>query len=193
MANEDVKLEEDMSTEELAALKESESFIENFKEEDFADPDKTEELRKRLADAKTTVHQKRHYRDKVGELSTKLKEKDTPPATPPKVEKPEKKDDEGDIDPQVANEFRFDHPELSKDVAKTVLKHAKAYKISPEEALKDPLMQKYVKEELDKKDIDDATITPGNRGGQGPGDKKDWSTASEKEVTAERNRIMQGQ
>lgn len=189
------KDESQMTPEELKALQESEDFITNFKEEDFADPDKTEELRKRLADAKTTVHQKRHYRGKVTELETKLKEKDTKPgeqkpgnAAPAQPAAEAKKD----IDPYVKVSFRQDHPELSKEVAEVVFKHAVAFGIQPEEALKDPIVQKYVKENQNKNDVEDASIAPGNRSQTDLG-KKDWSKATEAEIVAQRNKILQGQ
>lgn len=192
---EEVKLEEAMTPEDLTALQESEDFITNFKEEDFDDPDKTEELRKRLGQAKTTVHQKRHYRDKVTELTGKLKDAGTPPK-PPKEEKPEEKKEGEDaapapIDPVVALTFRQDHPELTKAVAEEVLAHALAYKITPEEALKKPMVKRFIEDNKDKEDIEDASIAPENRSGQGT-ERKDWSTASEKEIVAERNRVLQG-
>lgn len=197
MADENVKLEDQMTDDERKALQESEDFITNFKEEDFQDPDKTEELRKRLADAKTTVHQKRHYRDKVTELSGKLDQatKDKKP----EEKKPENKDDKKDqpaapaaVDPLVAITFRQDHPELSKAVAQEILDHARAYNITPEDALKKPIVKQFIKDNNTKEDVDDATIVPGNRSGTGD-QKKDWSNASEREIQAERQRIMQGQ
>ena len=181
-----------MSAEDLQALKENEEFLLNVKDEDFEDPDKVTEITKRLKDAQTTIHQKRHYREKVVELNEKLK---TPPAPkPPETKAPEKKADEAPkgVDPVKALEFRQDHPELSKDVAKEILEGALAYGITPEEYLKKPMVQKYVQDQKTKEDVEDGSIAPGNRSGS-EAEKKDWSSASQKDIEAERNRILQGQ
>lgn len=188
MATEDFKPEDQMSPEEIQAITDAEEFVLNFKDEDYDDPDKFAELKEKQAQLKTTIHQKRHFREKVKELSTQK-----PPApTKPEEKKPEKKEEKEEakgVDTATANEFRLDHPELPKEVAKRVIAHASAYNISPEEALKDPLMKKYVEDELNKKDIDDASTAPGNRSGTGP-KQKDWSTASEADIQAQRNKVM---
>lgn len=196
--SEEIKLEEGMSAEELKTLQESEDFIANFKDEDYEDPDKVEELKKKLKDSQTTIHQKRHYRDKVKELNDKVVELEK--GKKPEEKKPEKKpsedgkekgETEGQIDPYIALEFRQDHPELSKEAVKEVLDYAGAKKISPEEALKKPVIQQYIKSLDDADDVEDASVKPGNRG-SGGAEKKDWSTASQKEIEAQRNRISFG-
>lgn len=186
----EVKDESQMSAEDLKALQASEDFIANFKDEDLADPDKAEELKKALAMGKTTVHQKRHYRDKVADLEKKLKPEEkkpgeVKPGEPAPVAKTE-------IDPYVKVSFRQDHPELSKEVAEEIFKHATAYKVSPEEALKNPIIQKYVKDNQTQNDVEDASVRPGNRSGAGV-EKKDWSKASQAEIEAQRNQNMRGQ
>lgn len=191
MAEEQVKLESEMSQEELAEITASEDFILGFKEEDYDDPDKLAELKQHQEKLKTTVHQKRHYRDKVKELSEKK------PEPKPEEKKPEKKESKKEdtpkgIDPIVAVEFRQDHPELSKEVAKEILEHSIAYGISPEEALKKPIIQKFIKDSQTKEDVEDAAIQPGNRSGSGI-EKKDWSGASQAEIEAARNKILNGQ
>lgn len=196
---EEVKTEDQMTEDELKALQESEEFISNFKEEDFEDPDKAEEIRKRLKDAQTTIHQKRHYRDKVKELSTELeglkkpgeKKPENPPKPSEEAGKEKKGETEGQVDPFVALEFRQDHPELSKDAVKEVLDYAGVKKITPEEALKKPVIQQFIKSLQTEEDVEDASIAPGNRGSSGA-EKKDWSNASQKEIEAQRNRIQYG-
>jgi hypothetical protein len=193
-----IKTEEQMTPEELKTLTDSEEFIVNFKEEDYEDPDKVEELRKRLQDSKTTIHQKRHYRDKVKELDIKVKELgDSKPPEKKPENKPSDKEgkDKGEteniVDPYKALEFRQDHPELSKEAAKEVLDYAGAKKISPEEALKKPVIQQYIKSLNDKEDIEGAQIPPKNKGASGA-EKKDWSTASQAEIEAHRNKVSRG-
>jgi hypothetical protein len=186
---EDIKLESEMSPEELAEITASEDFILGFKEEDYDDPDKLAELKQHQEKLKTTVHQKRHYRDKYQEAIK-------PPEKKPEEKKPEKKEvsttpEKKGIERTDLVEFRQDHPELSKEVAKEVAEHATAYGISLEEALKKPIIQKYIQDQNTKNDVEDAGITPGNRAGSGL-EKKDWSSASEAEITAARNKILQG-
>ncbi len=178
-----------LSAEELAALEESEKFIEGFKEEDLDDPDKSEELKKHLKNAKTTINQKRHFREKVTTLEKQIQDGTKKPDVPAK---PKDGDDKKSIDPTIALEFRQDHPELSKEVAKEIVEHAKAYGITPEEALAKPVMQSYVKSTQKKEDIEDASIGEGKKGGASEIAKRDWSTASEAEIIAQRNKIQNG-
>ena len=179
-----------MSPEELTALTEAEDFIANFKEEDLEDPDKASELAKRLKDAQTTVHQKRHYRDKAKTLETELTGLKNPK---PEVKKPEKKEEEAPKeDPLVLIAFRQDHPELTKDVAKEIVDGARAYGVSPEEYMKRPMVQKYIKDNQTQEDVEDASVAPGNRSSSEIA-KKDWSNASQAEIEAARNKILTGQ
>ena len=179
-----------LSAEELAALEESEKFIEGFKEEDLNDPDKSEELAKHLKNAKTTINQKRHFRDKVTTLEKQIQDGTKKPDVPAK---PKDGEDKKGLDPTIALEFRQDHPELSKEVAKEICEHAKAYGITPEEALAKPVMQSYVKSTQKKDDIEDASIGEGKKGSVSEIAKRDWSTASEAEIVAQRNKIQNGQ
>lgn len=185
-----VKPEEEMTEDELKVLHEAEDFISNFDPADLADPEKAAELEEKLKSAKTTVAQKRHYRDQV----TKLKGTPAPTAptgpTAPAAPAPEKKTEEvKGIDPNVATEFRLDHPELSKEQAKKILQHAAAYQITPEEALKDPLMVQYVQSTTNNEDAEDASPAPANQPG-GSIAERDWSNATPKEMEAARNKML---
>lgn len=185
------KLEEEMTPEELKQQQESEDFLLSLTEDDMADPDKVDEINKRLADAKTTIHQKRHFREKLAELTKK-------PADDKEEKKPEKKEDAGagnttSVDRTVAIEFRQDHPELSKDVVKEVLQYAKSAGIDPEEALTRPLIKTFIEKENNKADVDDASIAPGNKKAGTGAEKKDWSNASQADIEKQRNRILNGQ
>lgn len=184
----EAKPEEEMTAEELAALNADEEFIANFKEEDKADPEKVTKLNEAiLRSAQTTVHQKRHYRDAL----KKAKEGAAPAApTGPTGPAPvEKKDEVKGIDPTVANTFRIDHPELSKEAAKLVLDHAAKTGEDPEEALKNPMVKSYLKSLANGEDIDSASPAPSNRSGSGIAEK-DWSTASEADIVAQRNKML---
>lgn len=197
MTKEDVKMEEDMSPEELKELNEAEDFITNFKEEDLDDPDKVEDLTKKLKAAQTTIHQKRHYREKFQEADKALKEKDPKekkPVNPPEPTGKEGKpagETENKVDPYIALEFRQDHPELSKAAVKEIIDYAGLKKISPEEALKLPVMKSLIKDLENTEDIEGASIVPGRKGASGGGGK-DWSSATQAEIDAERNRIQYG-
>lgn len=185
----DFKPEEEMTADELTQLQEAEKFLLEFKEEDLQDPDKAEELGKRLKDAQTTIHQKRHYRDQVNELKKNL-----PPVKPAEsAAAPEKKPAEEAAPEGVSRlafvELRQEYPDLSKEVAKEILEYASAKKISPEDAMKSPIIQTMVREDKAKRDAEDASIASGQRSGTGA-QPKDWSQATEAEVVAERQRIQ---
>lgn len=176
-----------MTEEELKALHEDEAFIENFDPKDLNDPDKSAELEKRLASAKTTIHQKRHYRD-LAKAGKPGKPANAAPAAKPNPA-PVAAEDKKGIDPQVATDFRLDHPELTKEQQKKVIAHAEAYKITPEDALKDPLMQKYIESTTAKEDVEDASPAPGRRSGTSIGER-DWSGATPAEMEAARQKML---
>lgn len=191
----EVKAEEEMTTEELTALTADEDFIANFKEEDKTDPEKVTKLNEAmLRSAQTTVHQKRHYRDALkkakGPTGPAAPAAPAPGATGPTGPAP--KEEVKGIDATVANTFRLDHPELSKEAAKVVLEHAAKTGDEPEEALKNPMVVSYLKSLAGAEDIDGASPAPSNRSGSGIAEK-DWSTATPEEITAQRNKVLTGQ
>ena len=195
--SEDVKPEEEMTAEELAALTADEDFIANFKDEDKSDPEKVTKLNEAiLRSAQTTVHQKRHYREALKKAKEGPKP-GTPEAAPEGATGPTgatgpaPKEEVKGIDPVVALTFRQDHPELSKEAAKVVLEHAAKTGDDPEEALKSPMVKSYLKSLVDAADLEGASPAPSNRSGSGIADK-DWSTATPEEIAAERNRVMMG-
>lgn len=180
---------ENLSAEQLAEIEESEKFILDFKDEDLDDPDKSAELKKHLDRTKTTIHQKKHFREKVNILEKELEPfKKAPKPNPEK--KPDQNNDSKDSDRTLAVEFRQDHPELPREVALEVIAHAKAYNITPEEALAKPVIQSYIKSIQKQEDVDEGSPKP-KGGGSGSGiEKRDWSTASEAEIEAQRRKIM---
>lgn len=191
--NDNILPEDQMTPEARAELQKNEDLIAGFKPEDLKDPAKAEELAKALASAKTTVHQKRHYRDKYTEAT---KPKPAAPAAPvapaagaPAAPAPAA--DKKGIDPIVALTFKQDHPELDRDVANHVIDHAAAYGVTPEEALKNPIVAKFVQGKIDEKAVGDAGIPPKPKASTAPA-RRDWSTASQAEIDAERNRILGG-
>lgn len=190
----DFKSEEDMNEEELQALHGDEEFIANFSEEDKKDPEKVEKLNEALLrSAQTTIHQKRHYRTKLQETTKPgepAKPDEAKPAEPAKPTEQDKKD-EKKVDPNVAMNFRIDHPELSKEQQLKVIAHAGAYGIDPEDALSDPLMQSYIERSNTAADVEGASPAPATPGGAGVADK-DWTNAPAEEVEAARNKILHG-
>ena len=181
-ASPDVKPEEEMTEEELTALHEAEDFIANFDEKDLEDPDKSKELAEKLKSAKTTIAQKRHYKTKFEE--TKV----TPPAKPVVVP-PKPNESKKEISSSERVEFRQDHPELPREVVKEIAEQAAAYGISMEEALKKPLVQKYVKDVLDAADVEDASVAPARHPASGIAEK-DWGNATPEEMNAQRLKIL---
>lgn len=187
---------ENLTPEQLAAIEESEDFITSFKEEDYDDPDKVEELRKHVENSKTTIHQKRHFRDKVKTLEAKLTEKDTKPKDEetPKP-KPEAKDDKGSvkvIDPTEILDFRLNNPSLSKESIGEITRLAGALGVSMEEMAGSETGKAVITRIESKNDNSESSIAPSRKGGSGI-EKRDWSTASPSEIEAQRNAILQGQ
>jgi len=177
-----VQTEAEMTTEQLTALTEAEDFIANFKDEDLVDPVKSAELAEKLKSAKTTIAQKRHYRDKLAEATKVV----PPVVTPPKpADTAEKKE----IPSADRVEFRQDHPEFSKEVVKVIADHATAYGVTLDEALKNPVIQKYVKDVAVAEDVEDASVTPARHPGGNTADR-DWSSASPAEMEAARNKML---
>lgn len=178
------KMEEEMTTEELTALHADEDFIANFSEADKADPEKVTQLNEAiLRSAQTTVHQKRHFRDLAKAKKEEPAKKEDP------VQKAQDKVDEKKVDPQIATDFRIDHPELTKAQQLKVIAHAGAYGMSPEDALKDELMQSYIKSSTTQEDVEDASVTPARKGNSGVADR-DWSNATPEEMNAARNKML---
>ena len=177
-----------MTQEELTALHEAEDFIAGFDEADLSDPDKTAELTEKLKSAKTTIAQKRHYRDKYQEATKAAKP--TPPEKPAPVTPPQKPESETkEISSSERVEFRQDHPELSREVVKEIADHAAAFGISMEDAFKKPIIQKYVKDVQDAEDVENASVGPTHRPSSGVAEK-DWSTATREEIDKQRLAIL---
>ena len=183
----DKQLEENMTKEELEALHADEDFIANFSEEDKQNPEKVTELNEAiLRSAQTTVHQKRHYR---GKAESSGKPAAAAPTTPDQKPTVQEKKDEKKVDPQIATDFRIDHPELTKEQQLKVIAHAGAYGTLPEDALKDPMIQSYIKSSQTADDVEDASMAPGGHS-QGAIADKDWSNATPAEIEAERNKML---
>lgn len=181
-----VKTEEEMTEDERTALAASEDFIVNFTDEDYADPEKVEELKQALAAAKTTVHQKRHFREKVTDLETKLNEKDG--TTPPKKEETPAPAAQPSTE---MIEFRQDHPGLTRAAVQEVFDYAKVKNITPEAALETPVIKAALKAMDTKEDVEDASVTPTAPSATGI-EKRDWSRATPQEIAAHRATIERG-
>lgn len=183
----EVKSEEDMTEDELKALHEDEDFIANFSEDDKQDPEKVTQLNEAiLRSAQTTIHQKRHYR---GKAEAAAKPATPAPAAPAAAPTAQDKKDEKKVDPQVATDFRIDHPELTKEQQLKVIAHAGAYGTTPEEALKDPIIAGYIKGSQTAEDVENASLAPGNHS-QGAIADRDWSNATPEEMEKERNKML---
>lgn len=182
-----------LTPEQIQEIEQSEEFVLNFKDDDFNDPDKSEELKKHLAQTRTTIHQKRHFRDKVKELETKVAPAGTPaPAAPTKTQEQQAAADANKgVDPNLALTFRVDHPELPKEAAEEIIRHAGAYGVTPEQAMESPVIKSYLSTVKIKNEVEDASVTPGTQSATGL-EKRDWSNASPQEIAAERNRIITG-
>lgn len=186
--NQDKNQLENLTDDQIKEIEASEEFILNFKDEDYDDPDKAAELRQHLEKARTTIHQKRHFREKATKLEEQLKAGKPAPAKPAAPEKKEGDEKKG-VDPVIALTFRQDHPELSKEVAAEVIRHASAYGVTPDEALESPIIKTFIKNSQNKEDVEDASVAPSRKSSTGI-EKRDWSNASPAEIEAQRRKIM---
>ncbi len=184
---------ENLSAEQIAEIEASDEFIVNFKDEDYDDPDKVEELRKHVANSKTTINQKRHFRDKVTKLEDQLKGDGS--GKPP-VKKEEKPDngkppvtEQKGVDPVQIVTFRQDNPSLSKATVAEISRIAGAFGISMEEAAGTETGKAVIKNLENKESNADASLPPSRKSGTGL-EKKDWSNASPAEIDAQRRKIM---
>ena len=181
----DKQLEENMTEEELTALHADEDFIANFSEDDKQNPEKVAELNEAiLRSAQTTIHQKKHFRGKAEAAA-----KPATPTAPAQKPTEQEKKDEKKVDPQVATDFRIDHPELSKEQQLKVIAHAGAYGTLPEDALKDPMIVSYIKSSQTAEDVEAASMAPGHQAGSAIADKN-WDNATPQEIEAQRNKML---
>lgn len=179
-----VKVDEDLTPEELAVQQGNEDFILNFKDEDLEDEDKAAKLEEALKNAKTTVAQKRHYREKFA-AATKSKAPEKPGAAAAPNSTP------SDDTKELILELRQDNPWLSKESAAEVVRLSKVNNETIEETLKRPYVASWLEKEKNSKDIDDASVAPSRNGGGGNGaGSRDWSNATPEEMDKERARIM---
>lgn len=177
---------EKLTPEEIQEVEEAEEFINNFNEEDLenaSDEDK-DKLKDALKKAKTTINQKRHFRDKL----KKLEEGDKKPDQP--IKKKSDSDSET-ITKADETEFRLDTG-FSKDVIKEIADYARSLGITLQQAAEKPAMKALIKEKQDSDEIDNATYGSKKRAGGGThenGNIKDWSTASREDIIKHRNKI----
>lgn len=184
---------ENLSAEQIAEIEASDEFIVNFKDEDYDDPDKVEELRKHVANSKTTINQKRHFRDKVTKLEETIKNGSGKPPVKKEGEadngKPPVTEANKGVDPVQVVTFRQDNPSLSKTTVAEITRIAGAFGISMEEAAASETGKAVIKNLENKESNADASLPPSRKAGTGL-EKKDWSNASPAEIDAQRRKIM---
>lgn len=188
---------EKLTPEQIAAIDASDEFIVNFKEEDYDDPDKVEELRKHVENSKTTIHQKRHFRDKALKLEDQIKTGSGKPAEKKEEKKPDNNGQPADgaakvVDPTQIVNFRLDNPSYSKEVISEITRLAGAFGVSMEEVAASETGKAVIKNIESRNDNADATLPPARRAGTGI-EKRDWSNATPAEIEAQRNLILTGQ
>lgn len=178
-----------LTAEQIAEIDKAEEFILGFKDEDYNDPDKLDELKEAQKKAITTIHQKRHFREKVTELEGKLK-----PAAPgkPAATAPAATDDKKGVEPYQIVTFRQDNPTYAKATVEEITRIAGAFGISMEEAAASETGKAVIKSLENKESNLDAGIAPSRKSGTGL-EKRDWSNATPAEMEAQRNKILTGQ
>lgn len=176
------KSEEEMTPAELQAEKEREELILNFKAEDLQDETKKAALEEALKNSKTTIAQKRHFREKYNELKGAVK-----PAVETKTEKTETAD-EGS---SVMLELRQDNPWMTKEVAKEIVATAKSRNESVETTMQRPYIASWLLQIKADLEVENASLAPSKKGGGGSGaTERDWSQASPEDMEKQRIKIM---
>lgn len=186
-----IKLEEEMSAEELAEQTAAEEFVLAFKDEDYDDPAKVEQLKESQKMLATTIAQKRHYRDKYKDAT-----KEKPPVVPPVVPPKKEGETQETIAEKEASNKRTSLLELrqegfSKESAEEIYKAAQTSGMTVEAVLQSPIFKPFIEQLKTKEDVEGASFTPSKRGGM-KGDDIDWSKATPAQVLAHRNKINAG-
>ncbi len=180
--NDDTGIE--LTPEQQKAQEEAEEFILNFKDEDLKDDEKVKSLETALKSAKTTVAQKRHFREKLAQATEAKAPEQGSKATEVKTEKQE------DNSSSIIVDLRMDNPWMTKDVAAEIVRISKANNESVEATLKRPYISKWLSEEKSSKEVEQASISSSSKAGSGGASQRDWSTATPEEMEKERARIM---
>lgn len=186
------KTEEEMTDEEREAQKANEDFILNFKDEDMEDDDQRAQLAEALKNARTTVHQKRHYRQKLADYEKKNPSAAAPAQKPSEV-KGGSKSQEVDNSRELVIELRQDNPWMTKEVAQKIVKQAKANNETIAKTVQDPMVMDWLKKEKAKAQAQDASVAPEQKGAPSGGDgiaDRDWSKASFEETLKQHQKMM---
>ena len=166
----------------------NEDFILNFKDEDMEDDEQRERLMEALKNAKTTVAQKRHFRQKLQDYEAGEQKK-----KPQKSSSAAKPTQAYDDSPTLIVELRQDNPWMTKEVAAEVVRQSKLNGESLAKTVKRPMVAAWLKKEKEAKQVDDATITPTRKGAGSNGNvekndaNRDWSNATKEEIERQRN------
>ncbi len=184
----------ELTPEQRTQLKEDEDFILNWKEEDAEDPDKVARLEKIQKDAnvlKTAIHQKNHFKEKLGKNGGGQAPKPAAAAAPAKPAASASQPAEDQRwNSQAVTDFRLDNPGIPKEVVNSVVRFAKANSMTLDEAAADPVMKKIINEKKVATEVEDASIAPTGRKSSSGVATRDWSNASREEIDAQRRKMM---
>ncbi len=140
-----------------------------------------------LNKAKSIIHQKQIWRERAVKLGHG-KTEPAPVADPTK--KPESPTTQTDKFKEERFDFRIDHPELPKPVVEEVEKYARANNMTLEDAIKSPIVKKYIDEKKTKDELLAASPSSRQRSNSSAG-QIDWATATPEQVRAHRKEIIQ--
>lgn len=185
------KSEDEMTPDEIKAQEEKENLILNFKEEDLQDDEKRAQLEEALKNSKTTIAQKRHYREKFRELAQNGgKGQSAAPAG--KSDQPSAAQNSGEsFETSAIIELRQDNPWMGKDVAKEIVEMAKSRGESVSATMARPYVAAWLQQVKNDIEVEEASLPPSRKGGGGSGaEERDWSTATPEEIEKQRLKIL---
>ncbi len=190
--NLEIKLEEEMTPEELTQLEADEKFILEFKDEDLDNDEKKEQLQKALNNTKSTIAQKKHYRTKFQDLEKQVGQhangdgkKKEEKAAPNAADLAEKEETNKRI---AISDLRLDG--FNRDQAVKVYEAAKSMGTSVDKFMQSEVGKAFLEKVKDQGDVEGASFTPKNRTNTPASDKIDWAKATPEQIKAHRTKVQ---
>lgn len=163
--------------------------VPDYQESDLEDPEKRKKFLKEFNESKSAIVQRAIWRKRAKKLGWGKEQERNPPAKPPAKSK---KDGSSEVEEaknlnELTN-FRLDHPDLPRLMVKEVETYARAAGISLEQAMKRPLIKRFVRDKKLKERLSNASASSKHRSPQSK-TAIDWDTATPEQVAAHRAEI----
>jgi len=186
--------EDDTSIEEADSSEEDETEDEDseeedddeFSDEDLNDPAKRKKALEILKKHKSIAKQRAIWKDRALKSGFSKTKKEDDKSPKPQKETRKQSTQSAVQEARELNEltnFRLDHPDIPKAMVSEIKKYARANEMTLEEAMKKPLIRRFVNDKQLKERLSKASPSSRHRTPQRSA-PKDWSKASAEEVAA---------